>query len=133
LLKACKLTKSKPIPGPPVYKAKFDPPTGNRPTVTGKDVGLFPAEFQEKYEMLQKKYDTYSSAAAEFFDYDSSGGVTGRGKGKSPGAANPIRFFSEHNAQGKALAKERDKLRAEAIRLGLVDPKARTNAASQIF
>ena len=71
----------KPIPGPPLYKAKFDPPTGERPAVTGKDIGLFPPEFQAKYDALQKKYNTYTSAAAAFFDYPSSGGVVGKGVG----------------------------------------------------
>jgi hypothetical protein len=123
------------IPGPPLYKAKFDPPTGERPAVTGKDIGLFPPEFQAKYDALQKKYNTYTSAAAAFFDYPSSGGVVGRGKGKGSGAAwsNPFKFFSEHSAQEKELAKERDQLRAEAIKLGLVDQGAPTNAASQVF
>jgi hypothetical protein len=103
--------------------------------VTGNDVGLFPPEFQAKYERLQKEYNTYTSAAAAFFDYDSSGGVVGRGKGNGSGSArpNPFKFFAEHSAQEKVLAKERDELRAEAIKLGLVDPKAPTNAASQVF
>jgi hypothetical protein len=95
--------------------------------VTGKDTGVFPPDFQAKYDELAKKYNTYTSKAAVFFDYDPKGGPS------STAGANPLTFFMQHNTEGKALAKERDALRQEAIALGLVDPNAPTNAASQVF
>jgi hypothetical protein len=55
------------------------------------------------------------------------------GKGAFGAGADPIAFFSEHATQSVALAKERDSLRQDAIKLGYVDPKAPTNAASQVF
>jgi hypothetical protein len=131
------------IPGPPKYTGKYDAPTGSVPAVTPKDVGIFPnAEFQSKYDALAKKYNTYTSAAATFFDFEPGMGGLGSKTSKpkeNAGAnafgagANPFTFFSDHAAQGKALAAERDLLRAEAIKLGYVDPKAPTNAASQVF
>jgi hypothetical protein len=65
-------------------------------------------------------------------------GAKGSPKGSKGSAgvgslSNPFKFFQEHDAQGKALAKERDVLREEAIKLGLVDPNAPTNSASQVF
>jgi hypothetical protein len=98
--------------------------------VTGKETGEFPADFQKKYDILAEKYNKYTSSAAVFFDYDPKGSSA---KKNSGAGANPLKFFQEHTAQGKALAKEREALRAEAIKLGLVDPNAPTNAASQVF
>jgi hypothetical protein len=131
------------IPGPPKYTGKYEKPTGPAPVVTPKDVGIFPdAEFQAKYDALTKKYNKYTSAAAEFFDFEpgmnGQGSKTSKPKG-SAGAnalgagANPMTFFKDHATQEKALAEERNQLRAEAIKLGYVDPKAPTNAASQVF
>jgi hypothetical protein len=127
------------IPGPPVYTGKFEAPTGQAPVVTDKDIGAFPPDFQKKYDALAQKYNTYTSSAAVFFDYDPKGtakgaaGPRGAAGGGAGNSANPFKFFQEHTAQGKVLTKERDELRAEAIKLGLVDPNTPTNAASQVF
>jgi hypothetical protein len=113
--------------------------------VTPAQKGIFPnAEFQSKYDALAKKYNDYTSAAAVFFDFEpgmgglgakssSPGPKSNAGKGAFGAGANPLTFFSEHATQGAALAKERDVLRQDAIKLGYADPNAPTNAASQVF
>jgi hypothetical protein len=73
-----------------------------------------------------RRVPIYTSSATIFFDHNPKGG-------KSAAGANPLTFFRDYDAQGKVLAKERDELRQEAIKLGLVDRIAPTNAASQVL
>lgn len=47
------------IPGPPVYKGRYDAPTGKAPVV--KETGAYPPELQAKYETVMKHVDNVSA------------------------------------------------------------------------
>src|ERR1700753_4062115 len=45
------------IPGPPKYAGKYEAPEGPPPVVSPRERGVFPPEFQAKYEAFKKKED----------------------------------------------------------------------------
>jgi len=107
---------SYPVPGPPIYKGKFDPPMGSKSAFTAEEVGSFPPAFEAKYQALLGKMNVWSNKAVEFFD---------SGKGG-------MNFISAHQQEATALTRERASLRQEAIKLGLANPNTKMQN-SKIF
>jgi len=93
------------IPGPPVYVGKHDPPVGPQPVVLAKDTGVFPQEFEAKYQAYKLKADKSM--------YNSIETVNGVKTGKDALAGL---------LAGNTLAKDLQELRAEGIKLGIVTP-----------
>jgi hypothetical protein len=79
-------------------------------------MGAFPAEFQAKYNALIEKYNAFTIQAVKFFD-----GLLGGG--------SAFTFFSDHERQGRELDQERDKLKEEAVKLGISDPSLQKSKA----
>jgi hypothetical protein len=98
------------VPGPPLYKGKYEEPKGPKLAVTPEETGVFPPEMEKKYVALMEKYGKTSAAASTFFN-----------GGKSTvkdATANPLSV--DLNAINKAIAQERIELRADAIKFGFV-------------
>jgi len=105
------------IPGPPKYAGKFDAPTGSPPVVSDKDRGVFPAAFQAKYEAFKKKED---DEALAFNDkLNAAQDSLGHGKVKSESNLQPI--FAAHFSKQREFEQEIQKLKAEAVKLGVAD------------
>jgi hypothetical protein len=106
------------IPGPRKYAGKYDAPTGLAPVVSEKDRGVFPPEFQAKYEAFKKKED---EEALTFNDkLNAAQDSLGHNKVKSEANLQPI--FAEHFGKQRAFEQEIQKLKQEAIKLGIADP-----------
>jgi hypothetical protein len=103
------------IPGPPVYKGKYEAPTGSPPVVSEKDRGIFPAAFQAKYEAFKKKEDEEGLAfndklnkAQESLQHNAV---------KSEANLGPA--FAEHARNVRAMEGELRALKQEAVKLGI--------------
>jgi len=107
---------SYPVPGPPVYQGKYDPPVGPKPAITSEQLGTFPPAFEAKYRALLDKMNAWSNQAVQFFD-SGKGGMS---------------FITTHQQEAKTLTQERAKLREEATRLGLANPSQKMQN-SKIF
>jgi len=107
---------SYPVPGPPVYKAQFSPPSGPAPTRTPEELGAFPSTFDTKYRALLAKLNAWSDKAVEFFDSNKGG----------------MSFITTHQQEATVLTNERAKLRQEAISLGFASPNTKMQN-SKIF
>jgi len=104
------------VPGPAVYKGKYDLPAGSKPVLTSEQRFVFPPEFETKYETLLGKMNAWSDRAVEFFD-SGKGGMS---------------FISTHQQEATALTQERANLRQEAIKKGLANSNMRMQN-SKIF
>jgi len=105
------------IPGPPKYAGQYGAPTGPAPVVAEKDRGVFPPEFEAKYEAFKKKVD---QEALTFNDkLNAAQDPLGHGKVKSEANLQPI--FAEHFGKQKGFEQEIQKLKQEAIKLGVAD------------
>lgn len=114
-----KLTHEQPVPGPAVYAGKYDAPSGSPPVVALKDTGVFPGEFQKKYDVYKVKQDKYALEALDKFnELNAPNGVANSG-GYFSTATNFGSFLKKHNEEGKELEKELQVLREEAIKLGI--------------
>jgi len=98
------------IPGPPLYKGKYELPTGPKPTVTPEETGIFPPEMQKKYLSLMEKYDILSVAVSTFFN---GGKSTAKGASTSPAS-------TDYAALNKKISEEREQLINDAKKYGLI-------------
>jgi hypothetical protein len=99
------------IPGPPLYKAKYEAPVGPAPVVSDKDRGLFPPVFQAKYDDYKRRQDEHATNANSFFNKDN---------GKINGNLMEVATFLKSNFEKyQKLGAELDDLKKEAIRLGV--------------
>ena len=103
------------IPGPPVYKGKYDTPTGPAPVVSEKDRGIFPAAFQAKYEAFKLKEDKEALA----FNDKLNKAQESLKHNEVKSEANLGPAFSEHFRNQQAMEKELKALKQEAIKLGI--------------
>jgi len=102
------------IPGPPKYNGEYVLPTGPGPVVSDQEKGIFPKEFQDKYDALKKKED---AEALEFNEkINKAQGVSNT---KPASEATLGRPFQEHFAAQRKFDQEAQQLRAEAIKLGI--------------
>jgi hypothetical protein len=105
------------IPGPAKYAGKYDAPTGSPPVVSDKERGVFPPEFEAKYEAFKKKVD---NEALTFNDkLNAAQNSLGHDKVKNEGNLQPI--FAEHISKQRAFENEIKQLKAEAVKLGVAD------------
>jgi hypothetical protein len=107
------------IPGPPKYEGKYEAPTGSAPVVSEKDRGVFPPEFQAKYEAFKKKEDEEGLT----FNQKLNNAQIALNHSE-PGFQNSMSLmpiFGEHIKNQKGFEKELDELRAEAIKLGIAE------------
>jgi len=105
------------IPGPPKYAGKYDAPTGPAPVVSEKERGVFPPEFQAKYDVFKKKVD---EEGLTFNDkLNAAQNSLGHDKVKSEANLQPI--FAEHFSKQRGFEQEIKQLKAEAIKLGVAD------------
>jgi hypothetical protein len=105
------------IPGPPKYAGKYGAPTGPVAVLTEKERGIFPAEFQVKYEALKAKEDAEGLAFNQKLNDAQESSKHGQPKeGAAMGAA-----FSEHFKAQRNFDTELKALRAEAIKLGIAE------------
>lgn len=105
------------VPGPPKYAGKFDAPAGPVPVLTEKERGIFPAEFQAKYEAFKKKEDAEGLAFNQKLNDDQV--ASGQGKPKENAAM--MAAFSAHFKAQKQFDAGLKELRAEAIKLGIAE------------
>ncbi|KAF2666413.1 hypothetical protein BT63DRAFT_416786 [Microthyrium microscopicum] len=107
------------VPGPPKYAGKYDAPTGPVPKVSDKERGVFPPEFQAKYEAFKKKEDE------EGLDFNTKLNKGQEALGhKVVDAANEASLqpiFSEHIKAQQGMNRELAALRAEAVKLGIAE------------
>jgi len=105
------------IPGPKKYAGKYEAPTGEPAVVSEKDRGVFPPEFEAKYEAFKKKFD---EEGLTFNDkLNAAQDSLGHGKVKSEANLSPI--FAEHFGKQKSFEAEIKQLKAEAVKLGVAD------------
>jgi hypothetical protein len=105
------------VPGPPKYEGKYDAPTGQAAVLSEKERGIFPAEFQVKYEAFKKKEDVEGLAFNQKLNDAQEATKHGVPKeGSAMGAA-----FSEHFKAQKGFDAELKQLRAEALKLGIAE------------
>ena len=107
------------IPGPPKYNGKYDAPSGQRPVVSDKDRGLFPPEFQAKYDAYKKKLDTYSGQTAKMVNEVVPGGKEQIWNAPAKDSSKLMGFYMNHYADGPKLDKEFETLKKEAINFGI--------------
>jgi len=103
------------VPGPPVYKGKYDAPTGPVPILSEKERGIFPKEFQAKYEAFKAKEDAEGLAFNQKLNDAQEAGAHGKPKED----AVMGQAFSAHFTAQKGFEAELKALRAEAIKLGI--------------
>jgi len=103
------------IPGPPKYAGKYEAPTGSPPVVSEKDRGIFPAEFQAKYEAFKKKEDAEGLAFND--KLNKAQDSLGHNQVKSEGNLGPA--FAEHAKNQQAFQTELAALKREAQKLGI--------------
>jgi len=105
------------VPGPPKYQGKYEAPTGAAPVVSEKDRGVFPAEFQAKYEAFKKKEDEEGLAFNKKLN-EAQDDLNHKQVGwESESKLFPI--FNEHIKAQRGFEKELSDLRKEAIALGI--------------
>jgi len=107
------------IPGPPKYAGKYDAPTGPAPVVSDKERGVFPPEFQTKYEAFKKKEDDEGLS----FNNKLNAGQEALGH-KVVDAQNEMSLqpiFAEHIMAQQSLNRELQQLKAEAVKLGIAE------------
>jgi len=102
------------IPGPPKYKGEYVAPTGAGPVVSDKEKGIFPKEFQEKYDALKKKEDDEALAFNGKINK-----AQGTSNAKPATEATLGKPFQEHFAAQRKFDQEAKQLRSEAIKLGI--------------
>jgi len=107
------------VPGPPKYAGKYEAPTGPAPVVSEKDRGVFPTEFQAKYDAFKAKEDAEGlefnqklNAAQEALGHKQV-------DGKNEMSLMPI--FGEHIKAQQGFTAELNQLRQEAIKLGIAE------------
>lgn len=61
------------MPGPPLYKGKFDAPQGSKPAVSVEELGKLPAAFEAKYEALLAKFNMWYDKAVIFLTAEQEG------------------------------------------------------------
>jgi hypothetical protein len=104
-----------------VYRGKYESPVGPKPVVEPKDAGAFPPEFEAKVAAHKKKEDDWAKEAMKNFNKMDP-------DGKFPPALNAysLEMYAKHGptamSQLWGLINEVQELRAEAIKLGLVNP-----------
>jgi hypothetical protein len=103
------------IPGPPKYAGKYEAPEGPPPVVPPKERGIFPPEFQAKYEAFKKKEDAEGLAFND--KLNAAQAKLGRNEVKSEANLGPI--FAEHFRATSGFEKELATLKREAIKLGV--------------
>ena len=91
---------------------------GPKPEVSIKETGQFPAEFQAKYEAFKKKDIEAQTKAYNFFNKAVPGGNS------LPGLSNmgdATTFFPNFIADYFKIEKEKEELKAEAVKLGIAN------------
>lgn len=102
-------------PGPPKYNGKYEAPQGPKPFVSDKDRGVFPPEFQAKYDALKKRWD---EEGLKFGDkLNKAQESLGHNAVKSEANLGPA--FGEHFSVQRKFESELAQLRQEALRLGI--------------
>jgi hypothetical protein len=103
------------IPGPPVYKGKYDAPVGPKPVVSDKDRGQFPPAFQKKYDAFKLEEDQEALA----FNDKLNAAQASLGHNAVKSEANLGPAFSEHFRKAKQMDRELSSLKREAVSLGI--------------
>lgn len=102
-----------------MYAGKYDAPSGSPPVVAREATGVFPDEFQKKYDVYKAKQDKFALEANDKFnELNAPKGVANAG-GFVSTATSFGSFLKKHNEEGKELEKELQVLRQEAIQLGI--------------
>jgi len=102
-------------PGPPKYAGKYEAPKGPKPVVSDKDRGVFPKEFQVKYDALKKKWDEEGLTFGDKLNKAQDN--TGHNAIKSEANLGPI--FAKHFSSQRKFEKELTQLKKEAVKLGI--------------
>jgi hypothetical protein len=89
--------------------------------VSAADRGLFPAEFQVKYDAYKAKLDAHSGSTAKMVNVVVPGGYKGAySAATSADSAKLTKFYSQHAVDEKVIDKEFGDLKAEAKKLGII-------------
>jgi Auxiliary Activity family 9 (formerly GH61) len=102
-------------PGPPKYAGKYDRPQGPKPVVSEKDRGVFPADFQVKYDALKKKWDEEGLTFGDKLNQ----AQMGLGHNEVKSESNLGSIFAKHFSVQRRFENELAQLRREAIKLGI--------------
>jgi hypothetical protein len=109
------------IPGPPKYQGKYEAPKGPTPIVSNKERGLFPPEFQVKYDAYKAKLDKHSGSTSQMVNSVVPGGYKGAASAQSPAdAAKLMSFYTQHFKDEQEIDKEFQALKAEAKKMGII-------------
>jgi hypothetical protein len=104
-------------PGPSKYAGAYLPPAGAKPVVSEAQRGVFPAQFQVKYDAFKKKLD------AEALSFNNKLNAKQEALGhKEVDFANSMSLmpvFAEHRSAQAAFDKELVELKKEAVALGI--------------
>jgi hypothetical protein len=105
------------IPGPPKYAGQYDEPVGPPPVVSEKERGVFPPEFQTKYDSLKEREDEEGLAFNQ--KLNDAQIETEHNMPTMQNTAKLFPFFGEHIQAQQAFKKEVLALRQEALKLGI--------------
>jgi Auxiliary Activity family 9 (formerly GH61) len=103
------------IPGPQKYAGKYEDPQGPKPVVSDKERGIFPPEFQAKYDALKKKWDNEGLT----FGDKLNAAQANLGHDAVKSEANLGSIFAEHFSVQRKFENELAQLKKEAIALGI--------------
>jgi hypothetical protein len=105
------------IPGPRKYAGNYDSPTGAAPKVSKKDRGVFPKEFQAKYDSFKKRFDEEALSFNKKLN-DKQEAL----QHKEVDFINSMSLmpvFQEHRQAQTVFNKELVELKKEAVKLGI--------------
>jgi hypothetical protein len=91
--------------------------------VSDKDIGLFPPEFQAKYQAYKDKLDKHSLATSLKVNKAVPGGDGGSDSPALGDIPDVLKFYKKHGEDTKVLDKEFEILKAEAVKMGIIPPK----------
>lgn len=107
------------IPGPPRYAGAYSAPSGPAPTRTDAERGLFPPEFQAKYEAFRKI--TEAEALLYIQRLNNEQEMVRHGKpGRLEDNAVIVAAMKEHGKAQKEIEVQLQQLKAEGIKMGVV-------------
>lgn len=108
------------IPGPPKYAGAYSAPSGPAPQRTEQERGVFPADFQIKYEAFKKKTEAEALLYIQRLNDEQEAIKHGK-PGKLEDNSVIVAAMKEHGKAQREFEIELQQLKAEAVRLGIAE------------
>jgi hypothetical protein len=117
VISGSELTAEQVIPGPSIYRGKFEASAGSPFAITLAQKGLFPdAAFQAKYDDFKKRYYMYAMKSADSVNLGQPGT-----KSKSVMTSADAQIYAQsRSTEMTKFNKEMEELKAMALKLGYV-------------